>query len=340
MATDARIATGLPTHPKTKKLIRRHGDGAAWRLICLFLWVASNRSDGDLTGMTNEDIELAADWQGDEGEFVAALVEVGFLDGEDGAYVIHDWAEHNPWAFGSEARSQKAKWNALVKHHGKEKAAELMPEYNKQHATSINPASDQHDDSMHAAETSSAPSLTPSLTPSQDQNLFGESSDSPPKQKRKTRLPPDFDLTAERVTLATEYWKSKNRPDLDPAGEFQKFINHFTANGKPMACWDACWRNWYTNAITFNRPMVNGNAKTEFGSNGNQQRDNSAAGRIAANIARDRAEREAAATRSHREPLVANGPNVWPQVDEQLRGSGRPGERLGSVLEGDFSRAD
>ncbi|WP_289241962.1 hypothetical protein [Delftia sp.] len=97
MATDARISAGLPGHPKTKKLIRRLDDGAAWKLVCLFLWAADNRSDGDLSGMTDEDIELAIDWDGEEGAFVRVLAEVRFLDGEEGQRRIHDWSEHNPW---------------------------------------------------------------------------------------------------------------------------------------------------------------------------------------------------------------------------------------------------
>ena len=129
MATDARISTGLPSHPKTKKLIRRLGAGAAWHLVCLFLWVADNRSDGDLTGMTDEDIELAVDWAGDEGVFVQTLSAVGFLDGGEGSRLIHDWEEHNPWAAGSEKRSEKSRWAALCKRHGRAEAAQVMPEY-------------------------------------------------------------------------------------------------------------------------------------------------------------------------------------------------------------------
>ncbi len=141
MARDARISTTLPAHPKTKKLIRRHGEGAAWRLICLFLWVAENRSDGSLAGMTVEDIELAADWQGEEGVFVAALVDVGFLDGEDGSYSVHDWAEHNPWAAGSSDRSEASRWAALCKRYGRKGAAERMPDY----AARMRPADDSHE---------------------------------------------------------------------------------------------------------------------------------------------------------------------------------------------------
>lgn len=82
MSTDARLNTGLPTHPKTKKLIRRLGPGAGWSLVCLILWARANRPDGDLSGMSDEDIELASDWAGENDAFVAALVTVGFLDGD------------------------------------------------------------------------------------------------------------------------------------------------------------------------------------------------------------------------------------------------------------------
>lgn len=79
MTTDARLSTGLPHHPKTRKLIRRLGESGAWHLVCLFLWVAQNRSDGELEGMDQEDIEIAAGWMGDEGAFFAALVDVRFI---------------------------------------------------------------------------------------------------------------------------------------------------------------------------------------------------------------------------------------------------------------------
>lgn len=118
MADDARISTALPSHPKTKKLRRRLGDGGCWSLVCLFLWTASNRWDGSLADMSDEDIELAADWMGEPGALVKALIEVGFLDGEPGAYMIHDWHDHNPWAASRGQRQQAArdaaarKWGA------------------------------------------------------------------------------------------------------------------------------------------------------------------------------------------------------------------------------------
>lgn len=81
---DARIAVTLPGHPKTKKLIRRLGDGAAWKLICLFLWAASNRPNGDLSGLDDDDIEDASLWDGWRGRFSGALRDVEYIFIENG----------------------------------------------------------------------------------------------------------------------------------------------------------------------------------------------------------------------------------------------------------------
>lgn len=169
---DARVKVTLPDHPKTKKLIRKCGQAGAWNLIRLFLFAAANHPDGDLSGMDDDDIEIAADWQGDAGAFVAALVEVRFLTGEQGARSVHDWAEHNPWASGAGARSEKSRWAAICKQHGRQKAAEIMPEY----AESLRPAS-QPDASgvpdsasgTPVARSGSAPSPSPSPSPFQEQ---------------------------------------------------------------------------------------------------------------------------------------------------------------------------
>lgn len=176
---DIRLKLSFRSHPKTKKLKRNIGSDGVLCLIWLFSWAAENKPNGDLSGMDIDDIEIAADWEGAHGEFVAAIIKVGFLDGDEGAYVLHDWFEHNPWAAGATARSEKARWLATCKHHGKEKAAELMPEYaarminaaSSKEITSKNPASsmqhacDAHASSMQDSENSSAPSPSPSPSP-------------------------------------------------------------------------------------------------------------------------------------------------------------------------------
>ncbi|MGH8421822.1 MAG: hypothetical protein ACRER3_05610, partial [Pseudomonas fluorescens] len=128
-ATDARLSTSLPGHPKTKKLARRLGAAGPLGCIYLFLWTAANRSDGDLSGMTDEDIELAVDWTGDDGAFVATMMDVGFLEGATCARRVHDWAEHNPWAAGAGDRSQRSKFAAACRDYGRARAEAMYPEY-------------------------------------------------------------------------------------------------------------------------------------------------------------------------------------------------------------------
>lgn len=224
MSTDARLNTGLPTHPKTKKLIRRLGPGAGWSLVCLILWARGNRPDGDLSGMSDEDIELACDWMGDNDAFVAALASVGYLDGESGSYQLHDWAEHQPWSNGSDLRSAKARWNAVKRHHGVAEADRQVPEWAAARASSIAGSTESDASSnarsnaaaMHAASSSNAPSPSPS--PSQEQELSSSlrsdssssGADDPASvdvEKPELRLDPPADLPArhaDRIAQVTQ----------------------------------------------------------------------------------------------------------------------------------------
>jgi hypothetical protein len=115
MADDARMSTALPRHPKTVKLLRRLQERGGWSLVCLFLWVAENRPDGDLHGLTGEDIEIAAGWGGEAGAFIASVTEVGFLEGSDESFVVHDWVEHNPWAANRGRRIEAARAAASIR---------------------------------------------------------------------------------------------------------------------------------------------------------------------------------------------------------------------------------
>lgn len=169
MTNDARISVGLPSHPKTKKLIRRLGQASAWNLVCLILWAASNRSDGDLCGMTAEDIELAADWQGNGGAFVAALSELRFLDGQDGEYMLHDWHEHNPWAAGSEMRRAKARWNATKRYYGEAEADRVVPEYAAIRTATSKADSKTLAEGQHPDSTAPTPIPIPIPTPTSEE---------------------------------------------------------------------------------------------------------------------------------------------------------------------------
>lgn len=109
MADDVRIATGLRHHRKTKRLRRALGAEGCWSLVCLFLWAGDERWTGDLSGLTDADIEEDADWHGEPGALIAALLEVKFMVGTAGHRQIHDWQEHNPYAASKGARIAKGR---------------------------------------------------------------------------------------------------------------------------------------------------------------------------------------------------------------------------------------
>ena len=227
MSTDARLSTGLPAHPKTKKLIRRTGEGGAWALVCLILWARANRPDGDLDGMTAEDIELAIDWRGEADALVTALVAVGFLEGEERAYRLHDWAEHQPWSAGAEQRSDRAKWAALIRREGRESAALKMPEYAAKLASSTKIPANGATDPANSGEVAQLDSATggkspaPSPSPSPSPSPKAEEPLSPSLTLDGDTNPP-ADHTARRVQriqqIATDAQEAYNRILAKPAG--------------------------------------------------------------------------------------------------------------------------
>jgi len=117
--SDFRITTDALDHPKLVKLKRLTGDAG---IICLFrLWgfTARYHPKGDLDAMTDEDIEIAAKWDGHPGDFFRALITLKLLDETLGLYAIHDWSEHNAYAFYAPERSEKAKHAAQVREQRK-----------------------------------------------------------------------------------------------------------------------------------------------------------------------------------------------------------------------------
>lgn len=107
---DFRVACGFFAHPKTKKLRRRLGDAGVIDLLKLWAWATQNRHDGNLSGLSDEDLEDAIDrTEGTPGHFIAALAELRWIDGPPGNRILHEWFEHNPYAATKGARVEKAK---------------------------------------------------------------------------------------------------------------------------------------------------------------------------------------------------------------------------------------
>jgi hypothetical protein len=110
---DIRLNISWYTSLKRKALIRRLGHCGVTAIIDFWLYVAQHRPDGNLTGLSDEDIAEAAQFDGDFHTFITAIGPkpegLGFLDGDSGQRKVHDWKEHNPWAANAKARSRAAK---------------------------------------------------------------------------------------------------------------------------------------------------------------------------------------------------------------------------------------
>lgn len=77
---------------------------------------------GVLQGMDETDITLEAGWDGSEPyKLVSALVECGFLEkGENGAYRLHDWSDHQGYVIHAEQRKANARNAAAVRWKNRE----------------------------------------------------------------------------------------------------------------------------------------------------------------------------------------------------------------------------
>ena len=153
MNIDIRLSLEFFDHPKTKKLRKRLGIEGVMALLKLWAWTAGNRPGGILTGLDAEAVELAADWDGEEGAFVAELLALRLLDEDDSVFSIHDWEEHQAYASKSEERSSKARKAAEARWS----KAQEMPEKSASNAHSMlgNATSIQEHAVSNAPETRS-----------------------------------------------------------------------------------------------------------------------------------------------------------------------------------------
>lgn len=101
METWIQMRQSLPTHKKTRRLVRAlnlpYPDGIPQIVghLCMFwLWCAGNTDNGDLTDLTAQDIADAAAWTGDAETFRQALIDCGFIDTDYQGTCAHDFESH------------------------------------------------------------------------------------------------------------------------------------------------------------------------------------------------------------------------------------------------------
>lgn len=89
---------GATTKFKFLKFQRRLGL-RLWQAVGLLetLWSVTydNAPAGDIGRLSNEDIAVALDWEGDADALIQALIDTGWLDpDEEFRLIVHDWSEH------------------------------------------------------------------------------------------------------------------------------------------------------------------------------------------------------------------------------------------------------
>jgi hypothetical protein len=151
MNVDIRLKVTWYTNLKRKKLQRLLGAAGPLAFIDLLIYTSMHRPTGNLTDMDEADIEIAAQWDGEKGEFVQTLLKLNFLEKKEKYYALHDWKEHNAYAAKAPERSERARKAAKEKH---KQAAERRDEQ-----------CDEQEVAVQDAGSSSAPSPSPSPSP-------------------------------------------------------------------------------------------------------------------------------------------------------------------------------
>ena len=81
---------------------------AVAHLTMLWVWAANNENNGSLVGLTPTEIAEVSGWAGEPADFLAALVDAGYIDHTPDGFRLHDWAE-NTGQIEAEARREAAR---------------------------------------------------------------------------------------------------------------------------------------------------------------------------------------------------------------------------------------
>lgn len=107
-----KIFTSLPIHRKSVELSMELDDPRAWTYVAaILLWIGRTNPSGVFCGKhAISVIERAAEWTGERGQLVSALLTTGFLDAIPDGFRMHNWEEKNG-AHASKCLKDKQKRN-------------------------------------------------------------------------------------------------------------------------------------------------------------------------------------------------------------------------------------
>ena len=171
-------------------------------LIDLWIATAVSRPGGELEGWTPQDIADEVSWSGDPDKLLVALKDAGWIDlRDDGLVIVHDWTVHQGWATNSSSRSNKARMNALLRHHSEKEAFRLAREkygfeptnygYELRHAPAVQPHASADAAAMQPQCNRNAPAVqphAPAMRPHKVASAPSPSPDPSPSQKDSNKL--------------------------------------------------------------------------------------------------------------------------------------------------------
>ena len=136
------MKVGTPELLKFKKLRARLNipiPHAVGLLEILWHVVAKNCPAGDVGRLSDEDIALMLEWEGDPAELITALVETGWIDTDDEfRLIVHDWSEHCPtYIKGNLSRHGKLFADQVAKQRAKQATKQPTKEGAKDQSKSI-----------------------------------------------------------------------------------------------------------------------------------------------------------------------------------------------------------
>lgn len=117
MARWLRLETDMVDHPKTGRLAARLGEPlAGWYVVRALAWMSRFCPVGHVRDSDGTSLESSAEWRGEPGKLLAALVDCGWLDAVDDGWEWHDWADHQGKVAhkASKERERKAAYRARV----------------------------------------------------------------------------------------------------------------------------------------------------------------------------------------------------------------------------------
>ncbi|WP_020408948.1 hypothetical protein [Hahella ganghwensis] len=211
---------------KMAELLDIDPDAVSGKLLRIWIWADQQTIDGNAKNVTKALLDRITAVTG----FADAMLQVGWLSESGDGMVFPDFGKHN----GNGAK-KRAESNRRVAKHRNKVQSEQQPKDVKRECN--------------------AKTVTKSVTreekrreDSKDKDILSAEPAAPKKPKRKSALPPGFEITDEM-----RLWAQQQVPGINLDHETENFKDHHQAKRSLFVDWVAAWRTWMRNAVKFNR---------------------------------------------------------------------------------------